>query len=322
MCAGTGGEIEATAGEGGAAGRNEYASDESVRMIRLLAIDLDGTLLDAAGGLAARDADALRDAAQRGVFVVIASGRAIFTTREYASRLPCNAPWVLGNGSLIVQWPGPRIVREHLLDCTVARRAAAVVRRCGLTPMLYDNPGRSSNVYMESAPPDIGRYIRRNEGRLRFVSSIDDCLDLPALCVIAASADEGVVRRAAAELERALGPEVRLLTMPNATYRHWAVEVLPRECSKGRGLQWVAERLGVESAHIAAFGDDVNDLPMLEYAGTAVAMSHAPAEVRAAADVIATPDDGSRIAEVLSRLLESDAQGSAGGGPHVSARDR
>jgi hydroxymethylpyrimidine pyrophosphatase-like HAD family hydrolase len=112
---------------------------------------------------------------------------------------------------------------------------------------------------------------------------------------------------ALAACARAHGAHLAASAFPMDGHGTWALRTHPRGCDKGRGLARLAARLGVASAHVAAVGDWLNDLPMFAWAGRSFAMGHAPEAVRAAATdlLTATAETGGGVAEAIGRWLGS-----------------
>lgn len=273
----------------------------------LLAADLDGTLTaPGADRIASADLAALEAAAAQGVLIVIATGRSIRTSSRHAEQLPVNAPWILHNGALTVEWPGPAIVAEALLDVETARRAVALIRECGLAPMVFGNPHRGQQVFLERATTEMERFLALNPGRVEWVGTVENELDSPPT-LISGMAQRPAAEAAAERLRRELGRAASVIVMSNGRYGHWSVEVQSPACRKDVALREILEAKGIRPAAVVAIGDEVNDVGMLKLAGLGLAMADGRPEALAAADGTVVPTPEGRICAAVERHVLATA---------------
>jgi Cof subfamily protein (haloacid dehalogenase superfamily) len=261
---------------------------------RLVAVDLDETLLGPDHRIPPRNASALRGLAERGVVCVIASGRMHEATTRFARELGIDDPIISYNGAM-VRIPSTRELWHHVR--VPAAPAAEVIEYCAKT-------GRHLNYYLDDRlyvarrGPWAEFYVRQTGSPMEEVGTLEPLIGTEPTKMILIDAPE-VTERLQAEFHERFGSSL-YITRTNPEY----LEFMNPNANKGRALELVATRLGIPQAEVAAFGDGRNDLPMIRWAGLGVAMGSARQEVRDAADRIAPPYDQDGLAVVLEELFE------------------
>jgi Cof subfamily protein (haloacid dehalogenase superfamily) len=253
--------------------------------IRLIALDLDGTLLDSRGEVTGRNREAIAAARRRGVAVALVTGRRFRDARPLALELGLDVPVIAHNGALTKHARTLETVAAILMPVAAALAVIRVGRARGADALVSDDPvGGGLLVYdhISEGNTALAKYIawsRRVVGEdaaqsIRRVSSLEDYLDHDPLHV-AFSGGCAAMERLAEEMRRELGRDVKLLLTlyPKADFA--LLDVLHPEASKGAGLAAVAAEQGVGREEVMAVGDNFNDLEMLEYAGTGVLMGNA-----------------------------------------------
>lgn len=265
---------------------------------KLVALDIDGTLLipDMSTGISADQVSpAVRSAVDAivaaGVPIVLASGRGPHSMVGIADHLGLSAPpiprlyVVASNGSVVVRHPPMELVREHTFDASPAVRL--ILDEWPDAAVAVEEHGRGFRVNRHFPPGELDGEI--------ILSDIDDLIGHEVSRVIIRDPD------ATSEDFAALAKRVGLHgTNYYIGYTAW-LDIAPEGVSKADGLQWVVDRLGISPADVLAIGDGRNDVEMLTWAGRGVAMGHAPAEVKAAADAVTLPVDQDGAAVELRR---------------------
>lgn len=279
----------------------------------LIAVDVDGTLLDSEfeDVLRPREAAALLAARDAGHVVALCTGR---NSRSVAGLLGrgdprlADLPLVLLNGAVVVGGEPRRRLAHRTLDHATLRRLVALFRVHGALPMVYDTDDRDGVLHHEAGRANsvLARYLDRRRatvGAINVVEDLDAALPDEALEVGTIDREELVLRLTAA-IERELGEVVRVVNTESLLTREryrWA-EVYHRDCGKGAGALLLAEAYGIPRRRIVALGDNYNDLDLFAVAGHSVAMGNAPAPVRAAADRVAPAVQASGGALVLEEI--------------------
>jgi hydroxymethylpyrimidine pyrophosphatase-like HAD family hydrolase len=304
---------------GNAPAGNRVEPSDSVRAMpnrstdsayRLVALDIDGTVLNSAQEVTPELREVLALLAQRGVRTVLSTGRrwrnTVSVLREMGHVHPVA---VCCGGALIKEAEGEQTLLTAPMKHATARLTARLFRECGLVPMLlYDRPlsGRelklaeSDRARAESLP-----YLRMNPGSFDWYAGDYPDGDEPPL--VAYTVDDGQkVRRAEGPIVEGLGELGIVKVMAQRRYGpdQVALEVHDPKATKWHALEWLLEQWGVRAEEVVAIGDDVNDLPMLEAAGLSVAMGNAVPEVKALADTVTTSNDEHGAALALRKAFE------------------
>ena len=247
-------------------------------MIRLLAIDIDGTLLDSRGRLPDAHRDALVDAAARGVEVALVTGRSYHFTAPIVDLLPIPLTLIVNNGAVVKRRDGTTELR-HVLPRGAALQVLDDTRHFeDSVAIVFDRPDERQIVFerMDWSHPNRRGYYEKNKAFIAAAPS--------PLREMLTEDPIQVMFNGSVEPMRALATALR--AMPIADQFSVAVtEYVPRDfslvdingagCSKGTTLATWVERRGWTPAEVAAFGDNLNDVEMLDFAGTAYIMGNA-----------------------------------------------
>jgi len=248
-------------------------------MIRLLAIDLDGTLLDSEGRLPASNVDAITRASAAGVEMALATGRRYEFARPVFDQLPGPLTLILSNGAIVKTREGMTLAKR-LLPREVARDVLARLpdHRDG-TAVTFDRPGAGQVVFemIDWDHPRHHRFFAANRSFLSAVSPLEACLtEDPVQLMFSGGCTE--MRGVFAQLREddAFG-----VTLTEYLSRDFSlVDILRAGCSKGAALEDWATGRGLRRDEVMAIGDNINDLEMLEFAGTPVVMGNACEELK------------------------------------------
>ena len=266
--------------------------------VRLLALDLDGTVLTPDLRMSERTVTAVAAAQARGVRVVIATGRMYRSTLRYGQMLHLPGPLICYQGGYIREMPardgtpGELLVHRQM-PAEAARAAIAWSRDHGLDPHL--NIG--DRLLIGRGPDVTSDYERMAGVGPEYVSDLIAAIDGPVTKVLAVGAP-GLPDEVLAAARLMFDGRLEA-TVSHPEY----LEFTPLGVTKGSGVAFLADRLGIPMSAVMAVGDQSNDLEMLRDAGLGVAMGDAPAGVRAAADEVTgtVADDGA--AEAIERHI-------------------
>ncbi|MBN1460812.1 MAG: HAD family phosphatase [Armatimonadetes bacterium] len=282
-------------------------STSLARPFKLVALDLDGTLLNAQGEVSAADAEALRGFAEAGGVVVLASGRMTDNIRPFYESIGIDGPTIAYNGALTRQSAaeGAAVILETPLPARYADEIVAYTERehfhlnYYLDEKLYAREDSSlrrfANLYSGQTGavfhflPDLHRF--RGCGPTKLIIVTDPTVpDQP---------DPRHRDELYAVWKQRWGDEVTVMRT-NPEY----LEFYHCEAGKGRALLAVADRYGIDHSLTLAFGDNFNDVSMLQAAGCGVAVGNANAEAKAVADWVSTlTNDEHAVADAMERLV-------------------
>jgi Cof subfamily protein (haloacid dehalogenase superfamily) len=281
--------------------------------IRLVAIDMDGTLLPTfAQKINDRTAQALRSAQQAGVTVAIATGRRTNYTAPLLEDLGLRAdtPLITSNGAVTRTLGGEFIGRSHM-EARVCRGLCGLLREFGAVVFTFDRPGRGELVLeeLEQTHGRISLWIEANRNAIEVVKPLE--LALPDGEDPVQGMVTGTIARMR-EAEKALKASEWSSSCECICTEYPArdlsiLDLLPPGVSKGWALERLAARLGIDRKETMAIGDNWNDVDMLEWAGQAVMMGNAAEELRTMAKMRgwkqAPPNDQDGVAQVLETAL-------------------
>lgn len=281
--------------------------------IRMLVIDIDGTLLPSAGNrVSERTCRALREAEGAGLELVIATGR------RQAYAMPLLAPiglrsetvLITSNGT-VTRTMGGEPINRFFLPVETARALCPALRPFGTTVFTFDREGPGELV-LESLPAlheRIAVWVEANRPWIREIRPLERAFDDDEAPV------QGMVCGGVAEMRRAedwltespLAPQIQVLRTEYPLRNLTIVDILPPGCSKGAALRRIADKRGLTREGILAIGDNWNDLEMLESAGRPVVMRNgAPDLVELAKRrgwEIAPANDDDGVARILESVL-------------------
>ena len=262
--------------------------------IRLVAVDLDGTLIDHRLQMNPRDRQALRAAVAAGVQVVIATGRMFRSSLPYAQELGLSGPIINYQGAVVREISSGQVLYRCELALPMLRRALEYAEPRGW----HVNAYLDEEVYTERASPEADLYARVSMVPYHVVGPLSRWLNRESTKLVLVDLDPQEVPGRMAELDAWMSGIARVTRSLD-----WFIEVVNPQVSKASALALVAERLGVDRSEVCAIGDNVNDQEMIEWAGLGAVMRTAPAGLRErAAFTTSTPEEGG-VAEVLTRFV-------------------
>jgi hydroxymethylpyrimidine pyrophosphatase-like HAD family hydrolase len=284
--------------------------------IRLIALDLDGTLLDSRGRLSERNRSAIGAARSRGARVALVTGRRFRDARPLALELGLDVPVIAHNGALTKHARTLETVAALLLPAESAREVARVGREHGADALVSDDHrGAGLLVYdhLSDGNVALAKYVawaRRIHGpeadeAVRRVPSLDEYLDHDPVHV-SFSGTCAAMQRLSETLagEAVLGAPVKTLLTLYPKMDFALLDVLHPLASKGAGVAAAAAERGLTSEEVMAVGDNHNDLEMLEYAGTGVLMGNAEASLLARPQFHRTAtNDEDGVADAIERFV-------------------
>ena len=249
--------------------------------VRLIALDIDGTLLDSASEVPAANRHAIEAAVDKGIEVALVTGRRFDFALPIAQQISCPFTMIVNNGALVKSKDGVTHLK-HLLPHQTARAVLQFVPQRRGTAVVFDRP-RANQVIFEDIDwedPRRKAYFARNREFIAQVCPLDDCLtEDPIQVMYSGSVAEmqnvsAALREAPKELEFSSA-------MTFYDHRDFAmVDVIRWKCSKGATLaEWTALR-GFVREEVMAIGDNFNDREMLEFAGLAVVMANSVPELK------------------------------------------
>lgn len=265
-------------------------------MIKLIALDLDGTLLTSDKTISDENKQAIKEAVAKGIHVVLCTGRPIMGIRGFLEELDLVSPHhyaVTFNGGLVQVTETEEILAEKTHTLSDVQRIYDEFSRVGL-PI---NPIDLQKVYEPTYPSDNPSHYPIIIKNLQFEArELDTFLPSHTFNKVVSCCPEEVLDARIEKLSEAFKETVTLLKS-----RPILMEILPSGVDKSFGLKRLCNHLGIEPSEVMTMGDEENDLAMLQWAGYGVAMENATSEVKAVAKYRTGTNDEHGVAQAIKK---------------------
>jgi Cof subfamily protein (haloacid dehalogenase superfamily) len=262
--------------------------------IRLLAIDLDGTLVNHQLEMNPRDVAAVKAASAAGVAVVLATGRMFKSSLRFAEPLELRGPIINYQGAIVREIASGEIWHRCELTVPMQQRVLALAEPKDWHANIYVD----EVVYTARARPEADLYARVGMVPYEVVGPLSKWVHQDATKMVLVSLNADDVPGRMAELTAWIGEVARVTRSLD-----WFVEVVNPQVSKARALAIVCERLGIAQSEVCAIGDNLNDVDMVSWAGFGVAMGNAPAGLKSIAKYVTGRIEDAGVAQVIERFV-------------------
>ena len=273
--------------------------------IRLLALDIDGTLLNPQFQISEVDMAALRRAHDLGIEIVLVTGRRHDFALPIAEQLGFNLFLISSNGAITRSLDGETLYRDLLPAETCRQLCEAMAEFRGNTVLTFDKRGKGAVVleHMDELESSIRRWLEKNLQYIEFVAPVEKALVTDPVQAMFCG-PIGRMHEALAALAKC--PVAHRITILRTEYSERdlsIVDVLNSGCSKGHALERWAGYRGVIREHVMAIGDNYNDIEMLAFAGYPVIMGNASEELRARGWRVTLSNSQNGVAAALEPVL-------------------
>jgi 5-amino-6-(5-phospho-D-ribitylamino)uracil phosphatase len=244
--------------------------------IRLVAIDLDGTLLNSRTEISPANREALVAAAERGVQFIVVTGRRFHSARPIVQQIPFPLTIISSNGALIGSLDG-KVVHRNFLPRATAKEILQIAhpfRAHGVA--IFDIPGRGQVMMQEGAVPEgpVSWYLQKSPDALAMVPDLEAALTSDPVQLMFGGPPAHMAPLEALLRDSLAGERVHLTWTKYFTRNMSILDVMNRGCSKGGALKLWTERCGIAPSEVMAIGDNYNDLEMLRFSGCPVLMGN------------------------------------------------
>jgi len=261
--------------------------------IKLIAVDLDDTLLDNSQKVSPRVKEAVRKAVAQGVAVTLSTGRMHRSALPYALELDLDIPLITYNGALIKCSLSGETLLHRPLDTQTAAEVLALFQERGW--------------YIQAYIDDI-LYVKERDAMALYYEGVSGVTAVPIGDKLFSL--DAAPTKLLAMAEPNLMDEIRPVLKERFGERLYAaiskplyLEMVHPSVNKGMALDFLAKRLGIGSEAVMAMGDSLNDLDMIQYAGWGVAMGNAREEVKKVARVVTGRNDADGVAEAIEKYV-------------------
>jgi Cof subfamily protein (haloacid dehalogenase superfamily) len=273
---------------------------------RLLAIDLDGTLLRRDKSIAQVDRDAVAECLSRGIHVAICTGRMTLGALGSAQELGLRTPMICADGGVLADPVTGARLHQHPMHLPTATEMVSVLEGDGFQTCVF----LYNEIYGNTRFEELRHFLQTWSPKVHLFDRLSDVStwkNSTDISVVLAVGPKSSAMAHGEQLRNTYAAHADVVTWraggPDST--RYAVMARPAGINKGSALLQLAGQLGVEQRNIAAVGDWLNDLPMLAVAGRSFAMGQSPEPVREQATdtLVATCDTGGGVAEAVDRWL-------------------
>ena len=278
--------------------------------IRLLAVDIDGTLLNPQFRISDGDRAAMRQAHEEGVEVVLVTGRRHAFALPIARQLGFDFWLISSNGAVTRSMTGETFHSDPLPAATCRKLCAAMHEFRGNTVLTFDTEAKGAVVleHIDELNESIERWLEKNLQFIDFVIPIENSLTRDPVqamfCGTVARMQLALAALARSGLER----DITVLRTEYPGRDLSMLDVLNRGCSKGHALARWAWHRGIPREQVMAIGDNYNDIEMLAFAGRPFIMGNASEELRRKGWTLTLPNDQNGVAAAIAQVLELDAR--------------
>ena len=271
--------------------------------IKALAFDLDGTLLGPSAILTDRTLKSVRAFAQKGLDIILATGRAVESAEKYRIPLEAGGPMVYFNGAVIADMPAGNILDATLLSKEIVKTCVELSAEMGIYFQYFisGTAQRPGQPLLTSADHPRRDMYYKHTGILAEICEPKKALEDPQVqgCIKGMFlAEPEVLDNLRPIIEKQFGSDIYAVRS-TSTF----LEILNPNVSKGSGLDFALKHRSIKPAETAVFGDEENDLPMFDLAGLSVAPGNARENVKARADIVVRSNAEDGIAEFLENVF-------------------
>jgi Cof subfamily protein (haloacid dehalogenase superfamily) len=273
--------------------------------IKLLALDIDGTLLTPQGEITPRNSAAISSARQFGVQIVLVTGRRFNSAREVAQRLDMGAPLISHNGALTKNVETLEALDYHPLDIEIARAIIGFGRECCVDMICCDDPHGLGKMIIEGVSDEnksLHRYLDKYRDSVIDVSDLLEYVDHPPIQIMFSGRCDPM-DDFAVSLKAVMGERIQLFKTRYRSADLTILDALSVTASKGASLASIAKNRGLAREEVMAVGDNHNDLTMLRYAGLGVVMANAEDELKRMGFKLTLSNEEDGVAEAIERHI-------------------
>lgn len=273
---------------------------------KIIALDIDGTLLNSCGRVTERTNKTIHRAAEEGAVILVATGRRFFTAKQRVLQLELpNLLLAAHNGAILKQLSG-ELLYHRLLPRETAQQAVEVAKEMGLYPVVFAGVDDEAAVLVEDYEDKLDSwekgYLRENRRFLREVDNLstdlpDDVIEV--ICVVP-TVD---LHQLAEAFEERLNGKVKSIVVTTTDWQRAFIGLTSPDVSKREPLRFLAEKGNIDQTEIIAIGDNYNDLEMLEFAGVGVVMENAVPALKQMGFHVTASNDEDGVAKALEKFV-------------------
>lgn len=289
-------------------------------MYKLVAIDLDGTLLDPYGQITERSKIAIQNAIDKGTKVVLASGRGVISVRNFANEVGTNEYAICGNGAIVYDFKEESIIynkflskkkvlqlikicEENSIYYSIYTQNSIITKSLNYNVLFYHQEnaskpdGKKTNICITE---DVCQYVlnRKEEDYTKITICDDNNIIFNSIIRILRAVkaidvlDVGHMSRKLMKL----GTEIHSI-------EYFYTEITNENTDKWNALEFLIQKMGIDKEEVIAIGDNINDKTMIENAGLGVAMANSAPYIQKMADIVTESNNEDGVAKVIEKYI-------------------
>lgn len=289
-------------------------------MYRLAAIDLDGTMLNQYGLVTQRTKEAIKNAQESGIEVVIASGRPTDSVKTIAQEINSNKYFISGNGAIIYDITNDEIIYENTLK---KQKVLDIIKICEENSIYY-NIYTEKEIIAKSLQCNVLYYYKENlnkdeknktqinivENIYNYISNRDEKVVKITICDNHQVIFNSIMRKLKeiSEIEvlevSHMSRKIIKQGTEDVPIEYFYTEISAKNVDKWNAIEFLKEKMKIEKNEIIAIGDNMNDKTMIENAGLGIAMGESTPVIKEIADVVTDTNCNDGVAKVLEKILK------------------
>ena len=289
-------------------------------MYRLVAIDLDGTMLNQYGLVTQRTKEAIKNAQESGIEVVIASGRPTDSVKTIAQEINSNKYFISGNGAIIYDITNDEIIYENTLK---KQKVLDIIKICEENSIYY-NIYTEKEILAKSLQCNVLYYYKENlnkdeknktqinivENIYNYISNRDEKVVKITICDNHQVIFNSIMRKLKeiSEIEvlevSHMSRKIIKQGTEDVPIEYFYTEISAKNVDKWNAIEFLKEKMKIEKNEIIAIGDNMNDKTMIENAGLGIAMGESTPVIKEIADVVTDTNCNDGVAKVLEKILK------------------
>lgn len=266
---------------------------------KLIAIDMDGTLLNSDNEVSERTRKAIVRAGEKGVYIILATGRLLASAIKYSYKMDLKTPIISSNGAIVIDGN-----KNIIYEKSIHKNTVETITKLADIHNLYYHFYTKDSLYSNQYDEDIIKFYNPKgidkDDKIKFnlYNDIREVVDnnIEVYKFIFIDNDTKKLYKLREELKSIENVNVCSSWSNN-------VEVMQREVSKGNSLKYLCERLNVSREDVIAIGDNENDLSMIDFAGLGVSMGNGAEKIKSIADIITSTNNEDGVAKIIEKYI-------------------
>ncbi len=264
---------------------------------KLVAVDMDGTLLNSDKRITDKTIRTIKMATEKGIIVAICTGRPIKGIEPYIEALGLDIPYMAYNGALIVMGKSGEIIFDQRLTPNDARVVFSWGKKFDTTIIAWTTDGLADALFTSAFNADLEVYRQYSSVEPALIQDEEALIQSGITKILFCDSKDKIEC-----IEKTL-KENSNLEVDFYTSQPEYLEFVDKRASKAAAMGMLGARFGIKQDEMVAIGDSYNDLSMIEYAGLGVVMENAPDELKAVAGYVTLSNDDDGVAYVLERII-------------------